>query len=686
MENIFKYSLFFLTLLLAVISWPNITQCVTLCSNDIPISERGDCPAVLSIGEKCDPVVDTCNQDKFQTCDPGSSTCQCKIEPEYSAWYDPNTDMCYRKANSTCTLTPESQKCELNSKCLPANSNNDQHKCTCNEGLVPNRDGLCFQQYEGACSPEKDLCDPAGFLICNLESKCKCDHNQIFHAETQTCQILTGGLCELNTSFSHPNCVYNASCLEIGPEINKCRCDDGFTSTELGTCALPHGAECDPDFDQCDGTIPGLECNRDDGKCLCQDKENSFYDESTKTCYLLADAPCNLEEYADRKCIPNSKCTFPGICTCTDPLEQNRERHCALIHGSTCDPRNDLCDQAAYLYCNPNSTCTCEKGNTTFYDSNTNTCRLIAEAECSLDEGSQSCVENSKCKPRADDVHKCMCSDGFVGNKKGRCFLRFEQICNMDGTDMCDPDGFTSCFDSKCQCIFPGTKYSHSSQDCRRLPGGTCFQSQTEPECTQNASCDAETKTCVCKRGHEESTDGACLLGYKQSCGENSGICNDGNFLECVDNICQCSAGYFPDVGLDTTIEYGVRCQATYGYACSQNVSCHTASQLGCSNGFCGCLQPDSQIYDPEMERCVGLVGANCTTGNSSTYTILCNSNLKCVSNENDTDESYGTCECKNTYENLLLEECNNANTVYTTSIGLLFLVPVAVWIREMNY
>lgn len=116
--------------------------------------------------------------------------------------------------------------------------------------------------------------------------------------------------------------------------------------------------------------------------------------------------------------------------------------------------------------------------------------------------------------------------------------------------------------------------------------------------CPDDMTLGSDFKTCVSKIGSRCDIENEVPM---RNCTANA-ICElpaDG-----TNPLCRCNANYLPLPG-------NITCRMGYGGSCIRPEDCHTNSLLSCQNNICLCEKPNSQIWDENSSRCLGLVGGN---------------------------------------------------------------------------
>ncbi len=585
----------------------------------------------LPYAANCDVSDDLCNPHELLACAEKDSSCRCNKLGNKIIFHT-ETQKCWQMAGSSCE--PEHDKCLPNSKCL---LDATAYDCTCDFPLHPNMHDMCYLGFNESCSRLNDLCDPAGFLSCGLEHRCRCKEGEDawFNDNLGTCTTLVRSPCDNNPIVSPKNlwdyrstCVPNAICLD-----GVCQCDKGSTERDRH-CYLQHGQHCSHIQDICDPNS-FLECDQTPHhhRCICQNQNRTMYHGLLKTCFLLPGNKCRNESIP---CRPNSFChSVTGTCTCNSPLVPNHFGFCQLGYGKACNGENDLCDPASFLQC-ADGQCICARDHETNYDVDSGSCRIIAGRTCSKEAGAQACVPRADCRKAAGaDYLRCTCRDPFSSNKDRLCYSKYNESCSQE-VNFCDPNGFLGCGDEgHCTCQKPAQmEYDFEENACYTEVNQPCSVSKDSSPCTALSSC-VDGK-CSCNPMYEPTTYGSCALEYGAACFEE-GNCNAESHLTCLDNVCLCDQGFLEREESESKLNRTI-CMVNYDFPCSDIEPCNDLAFLQCLNGTCLCTNSIEQVFDGRLRKCVGLEGGSCNEVNQ-----VCGGNSTCFY------EDYGTtghCRC----------------------------------------
>jgi len=98
--------------------------------------------------------------------------------------------------------------------------------------------------------------------------------------------------------------------------------------------------------------------------------------------------------------------------------------------------------------------------------------------------------------------------------------------------------------------------------------------------------------------------------------------------------------------------------RASYGEPCSSMIRCSSKSWLACVNNTCTCAQPQTMIYNSQLETCVSNSGERCKfelMGMAVVETIGCVENAEC--------SEHGICSCAPGYFETLNRTCSPEKT-----------------------
>ena len=174
---------------------------------------RGAC----SSGDECISSL-VCNNKK----------CTCEMDIQE---FDSNRKTCFSKAGGPCT---ENSDCASDAHCHVPDSGTTGGRghCKCNQGLVPNANGVCEAAAGTACEDTAD-CDSIARLEC-INNVCRCGKFAVFNDTNRKCVGKVGASCKLDTGNE---CVENALCSEVHPKLpGSCICAKGYVETSDYTC------------------------------------------------------------------------------------------------------------------------------------------------------------------------------------------------------------------------------------------------------------------------------------------------------------------------------------------------------------------------------------------------------------------------------------------------------------------
>lgn len=233
-----------------------------LCNDFYTSNEEGQCKLPWGI---------LCKEDK-ECLEPlicNDGTCICPNNDNISTWYDQNSDTCYLKANTNCTINNNNDisdnngiSCTINSECSEL-----QAKCICQGERTTNAIGQCILGHGKYCEGFELECDESIGLICQ-ENVCQCPYGSLF--DGYECKLIAGSLCINSTE-----CLANSECLKMQlmtttqvDEQNVCICVNETILNSDGFCVLDYGKTCYRPMD-CD-MKNGLTCSKNN-ICTCMD-------------------------------------------------------------------------------------------------------------------------------------------------------------------------------------------------------------------------------------------------------------------------------------------------------------------------------------------------------------------------------------------------------------------------------
>ncbi|CAG7822016.1 unnamed protein product [Allacma fusca] len=635
----------------------------------------------------CDLDSRDCNEYAYEKCigSGGRGICKCDENSIYV------NGRCVLKADEPCTSPPADtwslvpQECSPLSKCTKAGT------CKCEGYLEPNKNGLCKVMHNGNCDLTGNLpCDDGRFLNC-INSKCSCGSGALYEEAEDSCVLEANRQCD---PLGAQKCTKYSSC-ELVREGNGagnyfCICRTGLIENSKKECVIPYGDECGGNGDAlCNEDAHQVCSGTTIKRCTCKNPDHSLYDPQTKSCYLLATAPC---EPGEMPCVANAEC-WRGNCFCKDGLRHNSEGKCVLNHGMQCNEDNSLCDPTTFLACIPNngsgSTCQCASKDAVFDGT---TCRLKANSPCDPLPGKQQCVDLAQC----DQLNEtCQCKSSISGdsnliaNKVGECVRRYNSRCNIPGETEgdCDRDfGFQTCDQTNtCVCLEP-ENMAYNSTD------GRCYGLKNKP-CTENTLCEAglacvgDTCSCDSRIGLVEDENGDCVRVPGSSCSDSDpfGKCSEKAYMSCVQNVCRCKDGYIQTgQGLDA------KCVGNYNSPCSTNANCNFNGSLVCNtNDKCDCAGLGDQEYDRQTQHCWTMLYGRCHISRNfigeDEVPLDCNEelNLACKRVSENDGGNYGVCRCADKYSEIY-GICTGGSASFTGVALIVLLMSVFVVMRPI--
>jgi len=389
----------------------------------------------------------------------------------------------------------------------------------------------------------------------SISTDLQCENGFIWDSKSKICVAPVGFPCS-----DTMDCISNAICDPDG----KCQCKEHFinrnSSCIYAATGLPHGAKCDPIQipDDCDST-KGLQCSPSTEKCECENPENSFYDENTRSCYLESGAVCDLASPVN--CHPNSECIYQTPrtvwdersnennrhCLCNEGLVENLEKKCFLPYFSPCKSDHDLCDPNSFLACSKTGHCDCQDPDNQWFDPTTKKCVNLVGTQCNSPQSGPECVPNADCVISNDGSGVCECERGrnLAPNEQGFCVIFHGGYCEPN-SDYCDKSRNLECGSkSKCVCQTEEDKdnfaiYDDNTETCFKTVGSKNCRNESF-RCVPNAECD-HTDTCQCIEGLQKNNAGLCFLLYGNLCDSGNDLCDPHAFLVCNrdDSTCSC--------------------------------------------------------------------------------------------------------------------------------------------------
>jgi len=171
----------------------------------------------------------------------------------------------------------------------------------------------------------------------------------------------------------------------------------------------------------------------------------------------------------------------------------------------------------------PRQTCLCPNPSYEVYDKVTGTCVGLAGSSCALKSGSNNskCIKTASCVPLGNSTTAgvCKCKEGYIATSNGTCELGYQSHCNYTTRyyrESCFQEAGFVCIEGKCECPDALTYYDKNLRRCVSPLGVACRKAL---DCGNNAHCVICTghpennrlfKTCTCKPGYTEQTNGSC--------------------------------------------------------------------------------------------------------------------------------------------------------------------------------
>jgi len=432
-------------------------------------------------------------------------------------------------------------------------------------------------------------CDSDRFLQC-IGSFCECGDytREVFIPETQTCYLKPEIPC--TTVTGSQKCVPNSNCFRSSG-LETCICDEPLIPSYLGQyCRLPYNSSCDISNDFCDEQA-GLECSRTH-TCLCVNADHTKYDESSGSCLVLHDGPCDGPT-GPSICTPKATCSLRMKCQCDIPYKPNRNRECALPFRADCDLTNDMCNSDSHLECLPSTgLCDCKQLPRSFFDINLHNCYLLIGSPCvqrpsinsSRPEEDLQCHPDAVCDPITD---RCKCRDNMVPSADNtRCVLKYSDVCNPV-IDRCDKEKSLKCLIDPhtqsylCSCADPVDNWwDPSSQQCKSLVDAAC---SVDSDC-QSGQCSG-SNMCHCVPPSTSNKHRICYLPYMESC------------------------------SIPTTTSTTPGTSTTISPLPSTDTICDPEAFLACdlSSGTCLCKDESKMKYEHESLACAWAPNSPCT-------------------------------------------------------------------------
>lgn len=482
--------------------------------------------------------------------------------------------------------------------------------CTCFQGFYENSNGTCVpkKDHRDDCETES-ACRDDKFLVCDASKHCECNSTiASYDFQRQLCVRKAGTLCG-----DFQLCVENAFCRNPNENSQSltdaiCECEEGHFSNSQGACERKRnfGEECENDSYCQTEDYTRLVCNSE-RRCGCN-SNISFFDHGSNMCRRLAGASCADFPF----CIENSECgrlreyslldTSEPTCDCATGYFTSVNGTCELQHryGESCEA-NDQCKKG--LICDKKKRlCQCDL-STSVYDRVKAKCVGLANFPC---DETENCITNSECLWGPDDERRkqCVCRTGYAPSSNGSCLASYDVWCSDEWTYACNHEQGLVCFEGRCACKFSDFQnFDTEVKKCVSQVNGPC--DKITP-CVSNANCARVEDNGMIPR-------------------------------------CQCDQGFVPVDG---------ECELSIGQPCNystdgSSLKCDRLARLHCLEGKCQCSP--LQVFDHQVLKCRGLVGATCQVGEKKEdkhEQDFCVRGAECVKRRFH-QPTAGICKCK---------------------------------------
>lgn len=202
-------------------------------------------------------------------------------------------------------------------------------------------------------------------------------------------------------------------------------------------------------------------------------------------------------------------------------------------------------------------------------------------------------------------VHRCACSYTNYQNDQGECVPMAKHGEGCDDKRKCNPDSELICVKNVCECPFKQDQFFDSQlQKCVSYAGGNCTR-----YCVPNSVCDFYgSGTCQCRLDYRVNGERMCEPippGYLSPCLGEKELCNTDAGLSCIDKICNCK-------------------------------------------------NPLHQVYDFQLDKCIGLAGDYCDPDEVSLG--KCVKDAACVKKKSSPDQH--VCQCNTGFSTTPFRKC----------------------------
>lgn len=495
--------------------------------------------------------------------------------------------------------------------------------------------------YKTQCVKDEE-CNKTKFLECNLHSYfCDCPKSTIWSWEKQQCLTMEGRPCGLQ-NHKGLSCVSNSTCIS-----GRCICDEGYLKNNFGVCDLGYDMPCEVSVPsegetsqsskscswrymlECPKSLPpnnSQEYEDSVKKCKCQGEGIDYiWDDERMKCVSLVGTGCDStdNDWSDDKleCIKGGQCVRER-CECLPGHSETPLRTCLLNYNENCDnTKGQFCNTFNFLNCQDGK-CGCEFYGQMAYDNKVQQCRMLAGEVCDIpiftnhnnnneesdlininnniitgDERIHQCIQDAECT-QSPNHHKgkCVCKSGKQKTHEGTCTDTKEHghPCNFTGD--CNTNAFLTCVIDEhngglCDCMPNEMFYCNLVNECLVLPGRSCSKNKN---CGRNSNCE-NAEYCTCNEGYSlDNTNFNCYLSNQEETSESQN--------EVV-----------PSILITTT------------NAPNEEEDCSKIAKSFLDFQKCNCnLNPNSNIWSQEKEKCLSLVGSDCDFNESCVDLSYC--------------------------------------------------------------
>ncbi|KAK2854220.1 hypothetical protein Q5P01_006881 [Channa striata] len=400
-------------------------------------------------------------------------------------------------------------------------------QCRCKAAVAGRRCADCLPGWYDlkAANPNGCIrcnCSDVGVISTATGAVSDCDQ------DTGQCQCkphVTGLSCDRCDfgywNLSHPDGCVPCDCDPLGslslfcePVRGQCECKPGVGGRRCDSCAsgsygLRLEGSCAPCQCSQEGTVPGMDCDRHTGQCVCKASERENVE--GRRCDSCRQGYHTLEQRNSLGCLPCA-CDIRGTvlggvcdartgqCPCREGVEGAQCTNCANnYYNRSVDLQMGLSQGCVPCVCDPRGTVA-----GTVCDSATGQCVCVPTRhgkDCSncrsgfyLSPGQSVCAE-CDCHPMGSSQRGC-------GSQTGQCVCAHPSV----GGRRCD----------QCRDTFFGFN-----------PGlGRCQPCACDPVGSVNGSCHADTGMCVCKLLVTGDKCDACQPGARQLDSDNHFGCS----------------------------------------------------------------------------------------------------------------------------------------------------------------